>query len=397
MLVHDKQLRGHTLLDLPRKYPTGIQSFRDIIEGGYVYVDKTKFLLSLIDKNKSYLLSRPRRFGKSLTLSTFKSLFSGEQTLFEGLSGAEWFARPGYKKQPAILIDMSPVTIKFGAAIMNERLVYVVKKSAAANNIQIESRDGVIAFGELIIKIRHAHNERIALLIDEYDMPLLESIDTPSKSVEAREILQEFYSIIKSSEDDICFTFVTGISKLAKTGLSSTLNHLNDITYSEDYSTICGYTQDELLEYFLDDLTEYAKSKNMHVENAIAEVSNYYNGFSFDGKTKVYNPYSLLSFLDVKEFDNFWFESATPTFLEKHLAKRNIKVRDYIGYLIQRAEILSARQIENIDTALFLLQAGYLTLKSKVDDKTYLLDYPNVEVLASISRLAADNFFKIWT
>jgi hypothetical protein len=369
------------------------QSFKGLRTTNCVYVDKTKYLLDLVDsREKFYFLSRPRRFGKSLTLSTFKSLFEGEKELFQGLAAADWFERPGYKPYTVVSIDMSYVTNKFGSEEMKERILNALGICAKFKNISLKSKQPSSAFANLITDAFLINNEQVVLLIDEYDKPLLDSIDAPKKYLKARNILQDFYSVIKPLDEYIKFVFVTGISKLSKAGLSSALNNLQDITYSEEYSCICGYTHEELKNVFSPSITECAESLNRSFDDLLLEIKRYYDGYSFDGITRVYNPYSMLSFLKTRKFDNFWYDTATPTFLKKYFSEKKILIEDFINYEISRPRFLNPKEFYD-DPALYLFQTGYLTIKEKVDDTTYLLDYPNEEVLASISRLIADNFF----
>jgi hypothetical protein len=375
-----------------QKIENSSQSFQTLRTKNCVYVDKTQFLLDLVDDKKFYFLSRPRRFGKSLTLSTFKSLFEGEKGLFQELAAAEWFDRPDYKPYTVISLDMSAVTIEFGPEEMKESILHALSICAKFKNISLKPKQPPAAFADLITDAFLIKNEQVVLLIDEYDKPLLDTIDAPQNYLKARKILQNFYSQIKILDEYIRFGFVTGISKLSKAGLSSALNNLQDITYSDEYSCICGYTQEELKNVFSPSIAECAESMKCSPDDLLREIKRYYDGYSFDGITRVYNPYSILSFFTTRKFDNFWYDTATPTFLKKYFSEKKILIEDFINYEISRPRFLNPEEFYD-DPALYLFQTGYLTIKEQVNDTTYLLDYPNEEVLASISRLIANNFF----
>ncbi|MDR1857643.1 MAG: ATP-binding protein [Desulfovibrio sp.] len=375
-----------------RKIENSSQSFKTLRTQNAVYVDKTQYLLDLIDDNKFYLLSRPRRFGKSLTLSTFESLFEGEKELFQGLAAAKWFDRPDYKPYTVISLDMSSVTIEFGAKRMEGQLISALNICAKFKKISPKSKESSTAFADLIADAFLLNNEQVVLLIDEYDKPLLDSIDNPENYNETRKILQNFYSQIKVLDEYIKFGFVVGISKRGKAGISSVLNNFRDITYEEKYSRICGFTEEELKGCLSPSITECAEMLGRSFDDLLLEIKKYYYGYSFDGVTRVYTPYSILSFLKTGKFSNFWYDTATPTFLKKYFFDKKILIEDFINYRIGSPRFLYPEEFYD-DPALYLFQTGYLTIKEKINDTTYLLDYPNEEVLASISRLIADSFF----
>jgi hypothetical protein len=227
---------------------------------------------------------------------------------------------------------MSYVTIKFGPEEMEERILHTLGIRAKFKNISLQSKDPSAAFADLITDAFLINKEKVVLLIDEYDKPLLDSIDNPQNYLEARKILQNFYSMIKPLDEYIKFGFVTGISKLSKTGVSSALNNLCDITYSEEYSCICGYTHEELKNVFSPQITECAESMKRSSDDLLLEIKRYYEGYSFDGITRVYNPYDILSFLRTRKFDNFWYDTATPTFLRKYFSEKKILIEDFINY-----------------------------------------------------------------
>jgi hypothetical protein len=368
------------------------QTFSNFRTNNCVYVDKTQYLLDLIRLYKFIFLARPRRFGKSLTVSTFVALFSGKKELFQGLAAAEWFERPGYKPYTVISLDMSGVSIKFGAEEMNEQLLHTVKFSATINKLQIDSEDPSIALVELVTEAYRTYNEKIVLLIDEYDKPMTDSIDETKEFLGARKILLHFYSQIKPLDKYIKFCFITSISQLSRSGVKDALYNFHDITYDERYSCLCGYTRDELLEYFSGHLSEYAKKKNLSFEDLLAKIDRLYGGFSFDGKNKVYNPFSVSSFLSSRELDNFWFHSASPTALVKYFSDKKLIVGEFINHKINRPRLINPEEFYD-DPVRFLLQTGYLTIKEKISDDMYLLDYTNEDILALTCHYITDKYF----
>ena len=287
------------------KLPTGIPTFEEIRNKGYVYVDKTQYLVRMIDTGKIYFLARPRRFGKSLTVSTFEALFSGWKELFKGLYAEEFLNRPEFKPSPVISLDMSKVVTSAGIDGIRESMVHQIK--AIANQLDVSLPDSKlpgILFDNLIRNTCSKHNQKVVVLIDEYDAPYTEFVNDADMAIKVRNELRNCYKQMKANDKHISFIFITGISKFTKMGVFSTLNNITDISYLEEYGTICGWTEEEIIKYFPDHLEETAKKFGLSTEALIKKMKDYYNGFCFDmgGKNRLYNPYSTLRFFSLNIF-----------------------------------------------------------------------------------------------
>ncbi|MDR1857378.1 MAG: AAA family ATPase [Desulfovibrio sp.] len=312
--------------------PTGTADFTEIREKGALYIDKTKYLVNLIDSGKAYFLSRPRRFGKSLTVSTLESMFKGKNEFFKGLAAEEWFSRENFSPFPVISLDFIGVTGEFGIELLHEGFRIQLQSIAESYNITLKDNLPPYMFYKLVDALYSAFGKKVVILVDEYDHQINDFIDDPVRANEIRKTMQNFLSVIKWRNSRIEFIFVTGITKFSKTGLFSVLNNLNDISLDEDYSAICGCTQEELDKYFTKYVEELAAQTGKNERDVKNTIEQLYYGFSFDGKTYVYNPDSLVNLFLKRKFDNFWFESATPTYIEKFLANKTIICSDYIDH-----------------------------------------------------------------
>ena len=356
-----------------KKLPIGIQTFENLIREGFAYVDKTQFVYSITAQSKYYFLSRPRRFGKSLFLSTIKAAFEGKRELFEGLylyDNWDWS-------------EINPVLhISFGSGVMRSleelrsTFSYILDQNEQKYGLQSDYADLKNRFSYLIQKCHAKYSRAVVILIDEYDKPILDNIDKPELAVDIREELKNYYSVIKDSDPYIRLAFITGVSKFSKVSLFSGLNNLKDITIDERFSTLCGYTQKELESVFAD----YLPGINLD------EVKKWYNGYSWLGE-KVYNPFDILLFLDRKEFLNYWFESGTPAFLIKLLQSRKYAVPE-LDNLKVGEKLLGSFDIDLIEVENLLFQTGYLTIKDleiMTGMRRYTLGYPNQEVRQSLA------------
>ena len=361
-----------------RNYPLGVQTFSEIIERNLLYIDKTEEIYNLL-KGKYYFYARPRRFGKSLMLSTIKSLYQGKKELFKGLwieNKWDWA-----KTHPVIHIGFSGMghrVIGLENAI-NQRL----NKIAKDHEIIFEEKDYPTKFQELIEGIAKKKG-KVVLLIDEYDKPIIDylgnEIDIAEKN---RIILKSFYSIIKDCDPYIEFMIITGVSKFSKVSIFSELNNLTDITFHHRYSTLTGITQKELEENFKEEITDLAQFYNIEESELKKKIKRWYNGYSWNGQQFLYNPYSLLAYFDFREFKNFWFETGTPSFLLKIMKQQNIIK---VNALEVDNTIFSSYNIKKLETIPILFQTGYLTIKSRKENDIYTVDYPNLEVRDSMMR-----------
>ena len=357
-----------------RKLPIGIQTFREIREEGCYYVDKTAFIDSLLDEGKHYFLSRPRRFGKSLFLDTLKEFFEGNEALFEGLAvhgRRDWSVR-----HPVLRLD-------FGGGSYEEP--DFLAKEAMAQLDAMERRAGIAArydtaparFRHLIETLCERAGQRVAVLVDEYDKPILDALAVPDVARANRDFLRGLYSIIKQSDAHVKFTFLTGVSKFSKVSLFSGLNNLKDITLDPRYSAICGYTDGDLDTVFAPELPGLDRD----------EIRRWYNGYDWLGGEKVYNPFDILLLFDSREFAAHWFRTGTPTFLIETLVKRGVSPLA-LERMAGTDDLLSTFDVDDMATEALLFQTGYLTIRDhrRLGGQTvYRLGYPNQEVRQSLN------------
>jgi len=365
--------------------PLGLQSFRKIIRGGCVYVDKTQYVHELIRRDGCYFLSRPRRFGKSLLLDTIKEAFSGDKELFKGL----FLYDSGYafEKHPVLRLDMSDISNQTPEKL-EKALVETLQNHAEKEGISISSEIPSNLFKFLIERLFDKYGKEVVVLIDEYDKPILDRIGDTEVAEANRDFLRGFYGVLKSMDPFLRLTFITGVTKFTKTSVFSGLNNLTDITLSKKYSGICGIPVEELDRYFDDRIKVLESDKAFsRYDSVCGEILAWYDGYSWDGVTRVINPHSLLSFFDQSEFRCFWFATGTPSFLMDLIKKRPEGYADLTSFEIGEFA-MDTYDIERISVEPLLFQSGYLTVKEILDDKrypTYLLEIPNHEVMEAFN------------
>ncbi|MCB0593902.1 MAG: ATP-binding protein [Lewinellaceae bacterium] len=362
------------------KYPVGIQDFWKIRKEGYTYVDKTQYLHRIVTRGDYFFLSRPRRFGKSLLLSTLKELYAGQQELFKGL----WIEKHWNWEQSNPVIWLRFSQIDYQNKGLYEGLSEEVEKIAGQLNLRLKTRTVKDRFRELVETAKEQYQRKVVLLIDEYDKPIIDYMDDVEQAEANREVLKNFYSILKDSDPNLELVFITGVSAFSKVSIFSDLNNLKNLSLHRDAAILLGITSEEVERYFMPSLRELADEKGLDVEMLYEEVKRWYNGYSWDGIQKVYNPFSLLSFLDSGAFYNFWFETGTPTFLVKEMKKRHY-------YDVQKIRVsqskLSAFDFTRLDPITVLFQTGYLTITAYMpEDYLFTLDYPNLEVQSSLEQ-----------
>ncbi len=359
-----------------KRLPVGIQNFGEIQTGNYLYIDKTAQVFRLIDEGKYYFLSRPRRFGKSLLLSTLEAVFQRKKELFKGLYIEDkWNWDMTYP-----VIHLSFNTVNYKTAGLEKALHYALDKQAAKYGFELNSIEYDAKFEELIQTL--AKKNKVALLIDEYDKPLIDYLDKENlhQAKAHQKILKNFYSVIKDSDQYLKFLFITGVSKFSKVSIFSDLNHLRDITFERHYAAICGYTQTELEDYFAPYENETMSIQEIDRATLYKKIKTWYNGYSWDARTRLYNPFSILRFFASSEFRNYWFSTGTPTFLINLLKERFI----YDFNEVETSHFaIESYDLDHLDTLPLLLQTGYLTVKSQ-DEHLVVLTYPNSEVKASM-------------
>ena len=363
-----------------KKLPVGIQSFRKIVEGDYVYVDKTRFVYDLISGASYYFLSRPRRFGKSLLLDTMAEAFKGNKELFKGL----WIYSSGYnfEKHPVIRLDMSNISNET-PEILKASIALELSNKIRAEELSIPDGNPADMIKILIEELHKKYNQRVVVLVDEYDKPILDQLSNIMIAESNREVLRGFYGVLKSMDPHLRFVFITGVTKFTRTAIFSGLNNLLDITLSAKYANICGIATDELGSYFSEHIRSLSDNKNfVYYDNIHDEILGWYDGYSWDGESKVINPFSLLCFFELQRFAGFWYASGTPKFLID-IIKKDPGV--YINIKNAKATelMLDSADLARLEPVSLMFQSGYLTVKD-IDysrgSPIYYLVIPNREV-----------------
>jgi hypothetical protein len=373
---------------MPRPLPIGIQTFRHIIEGGFLYVDKTRWILELIRYPKGvYFLSRPRRFGKSLLISTLDEIFRGQRELFRGL----WLYDQPYDwaVHPVIRVDFSLLPVK-SAAALEQAMQRVLGEIAKQYEIALGPGAYYEQFADLIRQL--ATRDKVVILVDEYDKPLLDNIDNLVEAYRIRETLKGFYTVIKGMDACIRFVLLTGVSKFSRVGVFSGLNNLEDLTLSPAFSAALGITEAELETAFDEHLPILAATQGDSLPLLRERIRRWYDGYCFSSVCQhVYNPFSLLLLFKQQRFANFWFESGTPTFLLKLIQGSGYDVAQ-LDRLVVDELTFSSYELDRLEVLPLLVQAGYLTIKAyDREAQLYRLGYPNYEVeQAFLSYLLAD-------
>ena len=367
------------------KYPLGIQTFSEIRDEGYIYVDKTQFVYDLIASGKHYFLSRPRRFGKSLLISTLESVFLGQQALFDGLA----IAASDYDFATYPVIKLEFAKDEFATADnLRECIYYAVDRIANDNGIELTTNTYNQRFEELVIKLHKQTGSKVVLLIDEYDKPILNNLNTSVLS-EIKKVISAFFAVAKSVDEHLKFVFITGVSKFAKVSVFSGMNTLTDISMNKRFAAICGVTSKELEANFTGAINELAISEQLDRPKLLAKIKHWYNGYKFHQQSSgVYNPYSLLRLFFELEFKNYWYTTATPAFLLDLLQQRQYDLSDLTEHEVA-VEAFDATEPEHIDVQSVFLQTGYLTIK-EYHAPFFQLGFPNYEVESSFySSVAA--------
>ena len=369
--------------------PIGKQSFKDLIEDNCIYVDKTEHIYRLVTEGWYYFLSRPRRFGKSLLVSTLKELFEGNRTLFEGL----WIEDKWDWSQTKPVVQISFAKIDYQGMGLEKAIIQALDKSAAIHEITLFETTIKSRFEELL-KALYEKKGKIVLLIDEYDKPIIDFLEEAllPKAKEHRNILKAFYSVLKDSETYLRFVLITGVSKFSQVSIFSDLNHLDDISIDNRYALMLGYTQQELEFSFKDYITESAKTVGLSPKSLLKHLKEWYNGYSWDGKTTLYNPFGILNFFAKQEFRNYWFTTGTPTFLTQLMQQQTQFEFDNLKTNVTRIE---KYDLEDLDLTALLFQTGYLTIRKRnYMNGDILLEYPNREIRESMYGFMLDSLKK---
>ena len=381
------------------KYPIGIQSFDKIIEGGYVYVDKTDMIYNLVKSGTIYFLGRPRRFGKSLLVSTLKHYFLGHKELFRGLKidslEKDWL------EYPVFHIDFNGVDFTKAGAVERKLEGYVATWEEQYGKTPQWTELGD-RFAHVLKRAHEQTGRRCVVLVDEYDKPLLDVLDSGAEVVvdgnrvlleeRNREVLHGFYSTFKAADEDLQFVLLTGVTKFSQITVFSGFNQPDDISMAREYDTLCGITQEELESYFAEPITELAQEYRQSVPDMMQLLKQRYDGYHFSIRLlDVYNPFSILNVFKKMELQDYWFRSGTPTYLLRLLSHTQEGLDEMTGRYYFRRDFIDYKA--TVEKPLpMIYQSGYLTIKDyNWEDDTFLLDFPNNEVKAGfLTAIAAD-------
>ena len=384
------------------KYPIGIQDFEKIIQNGYVYVDKTDLIYKLVNEGHVYFLCRPRRFGKSLLVSTLKYYFQGRKDLFKGLAidslETEW------KEYPVFHLSFGTGNFTESQTLRQILEDYISEKEEEyGRNVNANTLGG--RFASLLHAAHEKTGRRAVVLIDEYDKPLLDVLDTNYKGIQDgqelpleeinRNILKGFYSVFKDADQDLQFVLLTGVTKFSQVSVFSGFNQPYDISMAGDYESLCGITKEELLTVFDSSIKELAESMEESYEETVKRLKKKYDGYHFSDKlTGIFNPFSILNCFNSKRMHNFWFASGTPTYLVRLLAHFNENINELVGRYYAASQFIDYKA--DVERPLpMIYQSGYLTIKDcNKRLSTYLLDFPNEEVRNGFIDAVASGYFK---
>ena len=366
-------------MNIIRKLPIGIQDFEDLRTNNYLYVDKTQYVYQLAQYGKPYFLGRPRRFGKSLFLSTLKAYFEGKKELFEGLKIAE--LEKDWIQYPIIYLDFNKSEYD-SVETLKLALDEMLKKYEKIYNIQDIAARASFRFDNLIAEMHNKTGQKVGVLIDEYDKSLVNTMHKPDVNEHIRDVLKGFYSVLKGADAHLRFVFLTGVTKFSKVSVFSDLNQLVDISLDENFSEICGISETELLQNFQPEIQALADRRKMSYDETLAKLKKLYDGYHFAKVSEdMYNPFSLLNTFAKLDFAYYWFATGTPTFLAKALSNRNYDIRKFNDDINIAANSIMDYRVENQNLIPLLYQSGYLTIKSyeQILD-AYTLGFPNEEV-----------------
>jgi hypothetical protein len=373
-------------MNTKKQLPIGVSTLAEIIKSNLLYIDKTELVHRLITSNRRCFLSRPRRFGKSLLISTMKEIFLGNKELFKDV----WIGQEGrysWHPRPVIHLDFSEMDSQ-DEQTLKQSINIILDSIAVEYHCNIAHLDS--PGNKLSLLVRHmAHTSphKIAILVDEYDSPMLKHISDPDKATQIRSVLASFYTTIKALDQFIHFTFVTGVTKFSKTSLFSGANNLDDISLSWKFAALCGYTEEEITTYFHSYIKEFSDSASIEPSHIMDEMRTWYNGYRFSDlpSQKIYNPYSVLLYLNHQICKNYWFATGTPTFLIK-IIKENLTTFATVDHTTTDSDMLSTFEVGSFPLKTILYQTGYLTIENfNQQSRNYALTYPNEEVRQSLN------------
>lgn len=362
-----------------RKLPIGIQTFDKLREGGFLYVDKTAMIYQIASTSTPYFLSRPRRFGKSLLISTFEAYFQGRKDLFQGLAIEQLETK--WEQYPVLHLDLNARKYET-AADLTAMLNQYLEKWELLYGQEKEDRSPEERFAYVIERACTLTGKQVVVLIDEYDKPLLQAVLDENLLDEYRKTLKAFYGVLKSADRYLRFVFLTGVTKFAQVSVFSDLNQLNDISMKSPYAALCGITKEELVKTFLPELERLAKRRGISLQEVIDLMERQYDGYHFHPEgVGMFNPFSVLNAFDAEEMGYYWFQTGTPTYLVDLLKQSDYDIRLLIDGVEVLASAFSEYRAETNNPLPMIYQSGYLTIKGYDDDvKLYTLGFPNDEV-----------------
>ncbi len=368
-----------------QKLPIGIQSFANLRKDDCLYVDKTENIHRLITSGRVFFLSRPRRFGKSLLVSTMEEIFKGNKALFTGLwieNNWDWTVI-----NPVIRIDFGGMAFDTPEALVRS-LMASLKEVAQTYEIVLEAEDVAYRFRELIHKLHQSQKQQVVVLVDEYDKPIIDHLSDLTKADKMRTILHDFYQVMKAADEHLRFVFLTGVSKFSKVSIFSGLNNLRDITMDARFATICGYTQAELEFYFDPYIEQMSQKEKLTKQQTIEKIKYWYDGYSWDGVNFVYNSFSTLLLFDIQIFKSHWFATGSPTFIVNMLREHD-DINTLLEPVRMKEEKFDSFDIKAIQPPILMFQTGYLTVKKIEKDAfgefVYILGVPNEEVKRALT------------
>lgn len=385
------------------KYPIGIQTFEKIISEGYVYVDKTDMVYSLAHNGSIYFLSRPRRFGKSLLLSTLENYFLGKKELFKGLFIEQ--LEQEWKTYPVFHVDFNSEDYTDSDTLNNAIDSYLCSWESEYGLTPSANQSSGRRFANILGAAHKQTGTRCVVLVDEYDKPILDVMDSGLFTMvgnnkvtiedKNRETLKAFYSTFKLADKDLHFVFLTGVTKFSQVSIFSGFNHPNDISMDERYDTICGMTDEEIDRYFSQTVLELAEKRKLTVSEARLALKKRFDGYHFSNRLKgVYNPFSLLNTFNKLAIDDYWFSTGTPTYLVRLLNHFGEKLNDLTDKLYYKSQFYEFNAVGSHSLPI-IYQSGYLTIKTfDSENEVYTLDFPNEEVERGFLTLVASNYFK---
>ncbi|MDE5850263.1 MAG: ATP-binding protein [Muribaculaceae bacterium] len=361
------------------QYPVGMATFSELIEDGYVYVDKTAYIKPLLRQGKFKFLSRPRRFGKSLLLSTLENYIEGRRELFRGLAADSM--ELDWNPRPVLHFDFNTGKYDEPMGLKNRLTAHLEKYERKYGITPRSEYDPALRFENVISCAYEKTGQQVAILIDEYDKPLLDIEDNKELYEKNQRLLKSFFGNLKSMDRYIRFAFITGVARFSKVSIFSDLNNLDDISMDKAYADICGWSEEELLRYFRQGIEDLAEERDENFEETLTALRDYYDGYLFSLKgSRLYNPFSVLKALKKKEIDPYWFDSGTPTFLARRIMRQGTFPPDINGKKCDR-EALQAVGLHDRNPLPLMFQTGYLTIADyNKDTGLYELRFPNREV-----------------